>query len=337
MGMRPARTEGGQSPRHATSFRSGTGLGLRHVTLTADGAHRPVTRLLARLLAAAAGIACLAAQQTIAYGPDPAQKLDMCLPTAAASPSPAVLMIHGGGWRAGSRFSQANQCAFLAKQGVAAFIADYRLSTGAPGTTWPAQLQDVQLALRWVRAHAAAYGIDPTRICAEGESAGAQLALMLGVVPGRAKGDMQAILPGQSPHASCVIAISGPSDLGEMAAVNPPMIANLLGRLDAASMQAGERDASPALRVHPGEAAPTLLIHGVNDLVVPFSQATKMQAALQRSGARSWLIAHPGGHGAIGLTGRQTHALFSLIARFVRSPNRPGPPRQMTLEEAIGP
>jgi acetyl esterase/lipase len=263
--------------------------------------------------------------------------MDICLPPAEAAPVPAVLMIHGGGWRSGSRSEQANQCAFLARQGVAAFIADYRLATGVPGTTWPAQFQDVQLALRWVRAHAAKYGIDPARICAEGESAGAHLALMLGVVPGIANGDMRAILPAQSPHATCVIAISGPSDLRDMALVNPPMIGNLLGHHDAATTQAEERDASPALRVRPGEAVPTLLIHGVHDHVVPFSQATEMQAALQKAGTPSWLIAHPGGHEGTGLTGPQIHAMFRLIARFVRSPNLPGPPRQMTLEEAIGP
>jgi len=293
--------------------------------------------LLAIGAACAAGPACFAAQQNVAYGPDPAQHLDVCLPPAAAPPAPAVLMIHGGGWRAGSRSSQAHQCAFMAKQGVAAFIADYRLATGAPRTLWPAQFQDVQLALRWVRAHAATYGIDPARICAEGESAGAHLALMLGVVPELAEGDMQAILPGQSPHATCVIAISGPSDLQDMAVVNPRLIANLIGRHDTATMQAEERDASPAWRARAGEAVPTLLIHGVHDPVVPFSEATEMQAALQKSGTPSWLIAHQGGHDATGLTGPQTHALFRLIARFVQSPHLPGPPRQMTLEEAITP
>jgi acetyl esterase/lipase len=300
-----------------------------------------MSRLLARLAAVAAafaaGPACLAAQQNVAYGPDPAQRLDICLPPAGPAPGPAALMMHGGGWRVGSRSALAAQCAFLARQGVAAIIADYRLSTGAPGTTWPAQFQDAQLALRWVRAHAAAYGIDPGRICAEGESAGAHLALMLGVVPGIAPGDMQALLPGQSPHATCVIAISGPTDLRDMAVVNPPMIANLFGHRDAATTRKEERDASPALRARPGEAVPTLLIHGIHDPIVPFSEATEMQAALEKSGTQSWLIAHPGGHVGAGLTGPQTHALFRLIARFVRSPHLPGPPRQMTLQEAIGP
>jgi acetyl esterase/lipase len=299
---------------------------------------RPLARTLAVSVAAIFTLApdFLAPRQDVAYGPDPTQKLDVCLPPDQTAAVPAVLMIHGGGWRSGSRSAQTNVCAFLARQGVAAIIADYRLSTGAPGTTWPAQFQDVQLALRWIRAHAAEYGIDPSRICAEGDSAGAHLALMLGVVPGIDKGDMQAFLPNVSPHATCVIAISAPSDLLEMAALKPQLVANLLGHQDAAVMQAEERDASPALRARPGGAVPTLLVHGLQDPAVPFSQATEMQAALQRSGAPAWLIAHPGGHGLNGLTGQQPRALLKLIAGFVKSPHLPGAPRQMTVEDAIG-
>jgi acetyl esterase/lipase len=244
-------------------------------------------------------------------------------------------MIHGGGWRSGSRTNQARQCAFLAERGLVAVTADYRLATGIPGTTWPAQLNDVQLAMRWVRAHAAEYHIDPARICAEGESAGGHLALMLGVVTGIAPGDMQAVLPGISPHADCVISLAGPSDLVKLAAFRPPLIANLLGQQDTARMQDEAAGASPALLAHPGATVPTLLVHGLADPVVPLAQATEMQSALLKAGTRTWLLTHQGGHVLNGITPQERTAIFSLIASFVRLHTLPGPPRQMTVEEAL--
>jgi len=292
--------------------------------------------LVAALCASAPFRACLAADQAISYGPEPAQILDICKPQAAHGLAPAVLMIHGGGWSGGSRLGQFRKCTLLAAQGMVAIPVDYRLSTGTPGTIWPAQMQDVQLALRWVRAHAAEYGIDPGHICAEGESAGGHLALMLGVVPGIAPGDMQSVLPNMSPHANCVVSISGPTDLEKIAVSRPLMIANLFGRMNAARFQSLEADGSPALRARGGSVVPTLLIQGLNDPVVPFPQATEMQAALIQGGAPSWLVTYQGGHVLKGLSGQQDVAIFGMIGRFVRAMRLPGAPRQMPLEEALG-
>jgi len=285
-------------------------------------------------LVLAAGLA-RASEQDIAYGPDPAQRLDICTPPAARGPAPAVLMIHGGGWRAGSRRFLGPACIRLAQAGIVAIPMDYRLTTGAPGTTWPVQFNDAQLAMRWVRAHASAYGIDPSHICAEGDSAGGQLALLLGVVATTDPGDGQGVLPTVSPHADCSIAISGPSDLVRLAAEKPAMIAILIGPGDPAQVRAAETNASPALRAA-GSAVPALLIHGAEDHLVPIDQASEMCASLSRVGAPCWLVRHGGRHEFKDVPPDQVRAAWSLIGRFVQSPHLVQPPGEVSLEAATG-
>lgn len=288
---------------------------------------------LAAFLALFLAGAAHASEQNIAYGPDPQQRLDICTP-ASAGPAPALLMIHGGSWKKGSRDKQARLCENLARQGVVAIPMDYRLAEDTPATTWPAQFNDAQLAMRWVRAHAAAYGIDPKRVCAEGDSAGGQLALLLGVVPSIEAGDSQAVLPNISPQAACVVAISGGADLVGGSALRPGSIGNLIGGGDTAQIRAKEQDASPALRVRPG-AAPTLLIHGTADRIAPFAQALEMQAALVKAGVPVWLVSYDGEHILHGLSEEQRRGVFGLVASFVQTHALPGPPRRLDIEEAL--
>lgn len=96
-------------------------------------------------------------------------------------PHPIVLVVHGGGWSAGSRSEGQTASRALAAAGFLVVACDYRL---APAHRFPAQLADVQIALRWIRTHAAALGGDPTRIALLGRSAGAQLALLTAANPG---------------------------------------------------------------------------------------------------------------------------------------------------------
>ena len=95
-------------------------------------------------------------------------------------PHPIILVLHGGGWSSGSRTEGQTASRALAAAGFLVVASDYRL---APAHHFPAQLADVQVALRWIRAHAAALGGDPTRIALLGRSAGAQLALLTAAVP----------------------------------------------------------------------------------------------------------------------------------------------------------
>lgn len=92
-------------------------------------------------------------------------------------PVPAVLLVHGGGWRSGDRSQHAPLAAQLAARGFVAVTVEYRLTPEAP---YPAAVQDLKTALRWLRAHARPYGLDTTRVAVWGFSAGGQLAALVG-------------------------------------------------------------------------------------------------------------------------------------------------------------
>lgn len=99
----------------------------------------------------------------------------------SGAPRPAVVCIHGGGFRAGARQSYLPLCIKLAQRGYVVATVTYRL---APKFQFPAPVHDVKAAIRWLRANAVRFGIDPDRIGVTGGSAGGRLALFLGLTPG---------------------------------------------------------------------------------------------------------------------------------------------------------
>ncbi|WP_231759947.1 alpha/beta hydrolase fold domain-containing protein [Microbulbifer elongatus] len=109
--------------------------------------------------------------------------LDLFLPEGwqPASDRPAVLLVHGGGWRSGNRTLQEPMARYLANRGFVTATVEYRLS---PEARYPAGVQDVKSALGWLRAQAGRYGIDPERVAVIGASSGAQIATLVGVTPG---------------------------------------------------------------------------------------------------------------------------------------------------------
>lgn len=111
-------------------------------------------------------------------------QLNLARPKKASGLSPAVLCIHGGGFRAGNREGHNTLCLKLAQRGFVAATASYRL---APKYQFPAAVHDVKAAVRWLRANAAKFQIDPARIGVTGDSAGRHLAQFLGVTAGVAQ------------------------------------------------------------------------------------------------------------------------------------------------------
>ena len=107
--------------------------------------------------------------------------LDVFYPKRRHKPRPAVLLIHGGGWRSGNRWQQEPMAIDLAANGYVAVTVTYRLSTEAP---YPAALHDVKAAIRWIRAYGKTYGIDTGKIAVLGCSAGGQLAALAGTTNG---------------------------------------------------------------------------------------------------------------------------------------------------------
>lgn len=178
-----------------------------------------------------------------------ALQLDLYLPASAAAPVPIVVLVHGGGWRSGDRAEFVPLALRLAERGFAAATVSYRLSDEAK---YPAAIDDVDAAVRWVRAHGAGHGIDPRRIALAGGSAGGQIASLVGV----ARGGVQA-----------VVNIDGLSDFTSPAArqheddpVKKPSAAGHWFGGSYAQKSALWREASPTFYV--GPATPPILFIG---------------------------------------------------------------------------
>jgi acetyl esterase/lipase len=245
-------------------------------------------------------------------------RLDVYVPEGAAPPGgrPAVVAIHGGGWRGGSKGDYGAKAALLAQHGCVVVAVDYLLSRpGSP--SWPGGLEDVREAVRWVRRHAPRYGVDPSRIAAMGSSAGGHLAALLGAV-----GDG----PGDPARVQAVVDFYGPADLlglwtGETPAARS--VALLLG-----GPPEGREDryeaASPALRVGPDDP-PMLLIHGRDDRHVPLEQTEALASALRTAGVRHRLIVVEGARHGFGFQVEGRDLLPEILAFLDEAWG--GPPR----------
>lgn len=250
----------------------------------------------------------------LAYGPLPAEQGDLFLPQGVKAP-PVVLVIHGGGWVAGDRSSAAGLARVIASHGMAAFNIDYRLANAAkPDTRWPAQIVDAQLAIRWIRAHATELGVDGTRIGAAGDSAGAHLALLLGVLPQNVPGDQAGLWPGQPPDVHAVADQFGPVDLASLPSWVGGIYPALLGSQAPAP---GDIAAMSPLSGITSKSAPVLIIQGDTDAVVPPAQSLMLQAALRRQGVRVDYIRYPGGHGYEGVNGQAIGELQQQLVNWL--------------------
>ncbi|MFA6287696.1 MAG: alpha/beta hydrolase [Opitutaceae bacterium] len=231
------------------------------------------------------------------------QKLDLYLPAATNSTAtrPLIIWIHGGGWKAGDK----RQCPAtrLVSEGYAVASLNYRLSQDA---VFPAQLEDCKTAVRWLRAHAAEYHLDPNRFAAWGSSAGGHLVALLGVTGKTREFDVGANL-NVSSAVQCVVDYFGPTDMLTMGSMSGPRSRishddpnSPESRLLGGPVQKNPRlalRASPTTYVQPG-AAPFLIVHGDADPTVPMGQSQLFDEKLRAAGNASTLhIVKGGGHG----------------------------------------
>lgn len=238
----------------------------------------------------------------VVYGEAGGQKLllDVYEPATGGSKlRPAVVVVHGGAWSAGDRKEGAEIGTQLARLGYVAFSIEYRLVTET-ADHWPAQLDDCQRAVRWVRARAAEYRIDPRRVGALGGSAGGHLVACLGTRETRDNSDPA--LASYSSRPTCIVDLAGPTDLTEDLAPKVKegawcneMIRILLGATPAAQ-PAQARSASPLFDAD-AHSAPALILAGKTDPIVPLDHAERFAAALQKAGIEAKLVTHDGGHG----------------------------------------
>lgn len=239
-------------------------------------------------------------------------QLNLARPKGVSGPLPAVLCIHGGGFRAGSREGYNKLCLTLAQRGFVAATISYRL---APMHQFPAAVHDTKAAVRWLRANAAKYGIDPARIGVTGGSAGGHLAQFLGVTAG-VKDFEGADNPGFSSAVTCVVNFYGPSDFtksyGKSVDAHVVLPMWLGGDVDTA--RAKHIQSSPLNWVTPN-AAPTLILHGTEDKYVAYEQAVWMRDRLTACGVPVELNTMEGaGHGFKGADAERADA--ALIAYF---------------------
>ena len=241
-------------------------------------------------------------------------QLDIARPKNGEGPFPAIVCIHGGGFRAGTRDGYDAMCVTLAEKGYVAITVTYRL---APAYQFPAAVHDCKAAVRWLRANAAKYHVDPARIGAMGGSAGGHLALFLGVTARVPRFEAGGHLD-QSSAVKAVVSYAGPTDFTKSYAksVDAAEVLPLFFGGDLSTKLRRHIVGSPLNWVTP-EAAPTLCIHGTADNYVAFEQAQWIVDRLKASGVEAELLPFAGaGHGLKGEDAQKADA--AMIAFFDR-------------------
>jgi acetyl esterase/lipase len=272
---------------------------------------------------------------------NPRQALDLVRPRSprGGKPMPVIVIIHGGAFRAGDKSMGLREAADFAQTGdYAAATINYRLSGEA---TWPAQIHDCKAAIRWLRANAAKYGLDPDRIGVTGASAGGHLAAMLGLGGGVAalEGDLGPYTDASS-RVKCVVDHFGPSDLPAMAdypsridhnASNSPESELIGGALPQHKDKA--QAASPITYVSRDDP-PFLIFHGTADPLVPFNQSERLAEALKAAGVPCTFVkVVEAGHGGFRTpeVGRRVRQFFDKhlrdqpVGEVSDAPIRPSP------------
>jgi putative heme-binding domain-containing protein len=230
------------------------------------------------------------------------QKLDLYLPEKSSGPLPVIVWIHGGAWLGGNKDNPSG-LEFVTR-GYALAGINYRLSQHAK---FPAQIEDCKAAIRWLRANAKTYNLDPNHIGVWGASAGGHLVAMLGVTGGAKELEGKEGNLNQSSRVQCVVDWFGPADLAKMGeqsgsdsqvkhdAPDSPESKLIGGPILENKDKANQ--ASPVNYVTK-EAAPFLIMHGDKDRVVPYAQSEELAAALKKAGVEVTLKKVEGaGHG----------------------------------------
>jgi acetyl esterase/lipase len=256
------------------------GLGAGALSLALGGAVRPIR-------AQDDPSASLQSEDDVVYGTVDGVELllNVVRPADRPDPRPAVVVIHGGGLIQGTRWDHGEAALGLAEAGYTTFSLEYRLFVaGDPATLWPAQLDDVQRAVRWVRANADTYGVDPERVGAFGFSSGGQLAAFLGTRETRDNSDLG--LAAYSSKVTCVVTMGGLFDF-TFPDAHPgaqEIDAEILGGSAAAPPPpAAYEDFSPIAFVD-GTSAPFLILQEGTEDVIPFEQPERMVDALESAG-----------------------------------------------------
>lgn len=241
------------------------------------------------------------------------QKLDLYLPEKSEGPLPVIVWIHGGGWAAGSK----EQCPALrqgfVERGYAVASIGYRLSGHAP---FPAQIEDCKAAIRWLRAHAREYQLDPARFGAWGSSAGGHLVALVGTSGGVKEFEVGAHADASS-AVQAVCDFFGPTDF-ERFVTTPGFESHASPNSPESRLLGGEvlKSKDKAARVNPityvdKNDPPFLIVHGDKDTTVPLNQSEALFESLKGAGVSVRFHTIKGaGHGT-GFGGREIDEVVS--------------------------
>lgn len=228
---------------------------------------------------------------------------------------PLILFVQGSGWTHANAWRELPQLSQLARQGYTVASVVHR--NAEEGYAYPAYLSDVKTALRFLRAHAGEYNVDPARVCVWGTSSGGNTALLMGLTGDEEQYKTEEYA-GESDAVQAVIDCFGPADIPGFIDMNHPTILGnrcfrgLVGAND--PMEVG-RAMSPLNRVKAGRAYPPFLIlHGDADSVVPYEQSAVMAERLDAAGADVTLGRVRGGEHEGNFW---TEAIFRRIAEWL--------------------
>jgi acetyl esterase/lipase len=232
----------------------------------------------------------IAVERDLVYGKggDAELKLDLAMPMAGDGPFPAVVFLHGRGWREGSRQEMSHFIEGVSRMGYVGVTPEYRL---VPTARFPAQVEDCKAAVRWLRANARKYRIRRDRIGVVGFSAGGHLAGMLGATDRKDGLEGTGGNPDQPSDVQAVVTFFGPSDFSTRdwpKDLEKEVIVPFLGGTFADKPDVYRR-ASPISYVTK-DAPPFLLFHGTEDELVPVDQSRRMAERLKTFGVSVDLV-----------------------------------------------
>lgn len=261
----------------------------------------PLVLALCVVLPLPAGDVKIKTEKKIVYGKggNVDLELDLAMPAEGKGPFPAVVCIHGGGWRAGNRQSLGALTEVLAKKGFVAVTISYRF---APDHQFPAQIEDCKAAVRWLRAHADKYHIQSDRIGAIGFSAGGHLSCLLGAAGESAGLEGKGGNAKQSSKIQAVVSFFGPTDFTAKNWSETTEKTFFIPFLGGTFQEKTGlyRKASPIIYCTK-DAPPFLFFHGTKDTLVGIDQSEKMVKKLREVGASAELVVMEGdGHGWAG-------------------------------------
>lgn len=273
---------------------------------------------------ASSGWAQMPTHRDLAYDDDHAsQCVDVYL-AKSDQPTPALIYIHGGGWRGGSKkHVPAWLRAFVAAGKLSVVAVEYRFTDVA---THPAQVNDCLRAIQFVRHNAKTWNIDPDRLGVTGGSAGGHLSAYVALHDDAAQADSEDPVERHSSRVACAVSFAGPTDWSLLSSIphDHPAYRQLIGykpgtpaeELDAELI----KDVSPLSFVSKDDP-PIMQVHGDKDVIVPLEHAVKLHEKLQSTGVRTELVVIPdGNHGVSGGSGPHADQPKAFVEEILLKP-----------------